>query len=147
MVFLVSQTGTSHSYMLFQRRALPEYGLPAFWQAITGALEPDETFAEAAIREVHEEAAIPLNFVIDTGFQYRFSVKPAWRSLYGPGPSHIEQQVFYAVVPANTVPRLSPEHHEWRWCFFQEAEELLTFGGNRECLLAVEQHLASTFQP
>ena len=143
MVFLVRLEGATHSYLLFQRHALPQYALPAFWQAVTGALEREETFADAAIREVHEETSVTLPSVVDTTYQYRFPIQPQWRSLYGPGPSHIIQRVFYAAVPASTTPRLSPEHKQSRWCQFHEAEALLTFGGNRQCLLAVQRHLTA----
>ena len=121
---------------------MPQLALPAFWQGVTGALEPGETFCEAAVREVHEETSLLLPSVADVQFSHRFPIRPVWRDAYGEGPSEIEERVFCAAISEGTTPLLSEEHDDWRWCTFREAEQLLSFAANRECLRAVEIHCA-----
>jgi 8-oxo-dGTP pyrophosphatase MutT (NUDIX family) len=142
-VFLVRVQKHERSYLLFQRKARPELGLPDFWQGVSGALEPGEQFAEAALREVEEETSITLRSVVDTGFRYAYPVRPEWRALYGEVPTEVEERLFFAVLPQGVEPALSSEHKTSRWCTYSEAEELLTFGANLECLRVVEQRLAN----
>lgn len=137
-VFIVAPQGGEFRYLLFLRREMPELGLPAFWQGITGALEAGESFAEAAIREVREESGISLGEVYQSGFVQHFPIRPEWRKAYGDGPSPVEEHVYFALLPAPVAPVLSAEHETSRWCQLEEAAELLTFGRNRECLLAAE---------
>jgi lipoyl(octanoyl) transferase/dATP pyrophosphohydrolase len=142
-VFLVSKDITNaHSYLLLHRHALPQLGLPAFWQGISGALEASETFAEAALREVREETSIALPSVIDTGFTQSFPIKPEWREKYGEGPSEITERLFFAVLPAGVEPTLSHEHSEWHWCSAEEAIHRLTFGRNAECIRIIDEQLS-----
>jgi len=143
-VFLVRQLESIRSYLLLHRNAMPRLGLPAFWQGVTGALEPGESFLDAALREVREETAIQLATAIAAQFSQRFPIRPEWRGSYGEGPTEVEEQVFYAFVPEAVLPALSAEHQAWRWCTYGEAEQLLTFGANKECLQAVERHIASS---
>lgn len=142
-VFLVRHVEGLRSYLLLQRQAMPQLALPAFWQGVTGALEPGEGFAEAAVREVHEETSLLLPSVVNAQFTHRFPIRSEWRASYGEGPSEVEERVFYGVVPEAASPVLSQEHQGWRWCTFHEAEQLLTFGANRQCLHAVENHVSA----
>ena len=129
------------SYLLLRRNPRPELGLPAFWQGVSGALEPGECFAEAARREVQEETGISLNAVVDTGFHRCYPIRPEWREWYGEKPEVVEEHVFYALTNASIEPILSSEHSAWRWCSGAEALGLLTFGSNAECLQAVARSL------
>ena len=142
-VFLVRVVGDERSYLLFHRNARPELGLPAFWQVVSGALEPGESLADAALREVREETGLTLASVTDTGFCHRYPVRPEWRKWYGEEPEVIEEHVFYALVEPSAEPVLSTEHKSWRWCSLEEANHLLTFGANSMCLQAVERGLAA----
>jgi 8-oxo-dGTP pyrophosphatase MutT (NUDIX family) len=141
-VFLVSKEIDVHSYLLLHRRALPQLGLPAFWQGVSGALEGSESFEEAALREVREETCITLPSVIDTGFTQSFPIKPEWREKYGEGPSEITEKLFFAVLPSRVEPTLSHEHSEWRWCSADEAIQRLTFGRNAESIRVIEAQLS-----
>ena len=141
-VFLVSQAEGQRSYLLFQRVAMPELSLPDFCQGITGALEYDESFEEAAMREVREETGISVEQVFSAGFTQHFPIRSEWRATYGEGPTQVEERVFYAFIPSNTRPELCTEHQSFRWCSTEEAVSLLEFGQNRQCLLAVEKALS-----
>lgn len=140
-VFLVAPEGSSWSVLLLQRNARPDLALPDFWQGISGALEPGESFESAAIREVHEEAAIALPAVVSAEFEQTFPIKPEWRTTYGPGPTHVLEKVFYSVLASRLAPGLSHEHKAFRWCGEVEALERLTFGNNQFCVQAVYQAL------
>jgi lipoyl(octanoyl) transferase/dATP pyrophosphohydrolase len=117
-------------------------GLPEFWQGVSGALEPDESFSDAARREVAEETGFSLTAVVDAEFQHAYPIRPQWRPHYGPVPTEVVERVFFAQVAASAKPMLSTEHRSWRWCSPREAAELLTFGGNAQCLAAVERRVA-----
>jgi 8-oxo-dGTP pyrophosphatase MutT (NUDIX family)/ribosomal protein S18 acetylase RimI-like enzyme len=141
-VFLVSIDAGLPRFLLLQRRAREDLGLPAFWQGVTGALEAGETHARAAMREVREETGLVLDAVRSAHFEQRFPIRPQWRTMYGPEPAEVREQVFYAVVPPDCCPRLSVEHQAWRWATAPEAYALLDFGENRRCLDAVRACLA-----
>ena len=141
-VFLIRIVEGRPSYLLFHRNARPELGLPDFWQGISGALEAEESFADAARREVEEETGIVLTAVSDADFQHAYPVRVEWRPWYGPDPIEVREHVFFAVISASTEPVLSTEHKSWRWCSPSEAAALLTFGANGQCLNAVEASLA-----
>jgi len=59
-VFLYHFKGNNPEYLILNRFPMPQINLPAFWQGVTGGLEDNETFIEAAIREVHEETGIKI---------------------------------------------------------------------------------------
>lgn len=140
-VFLVRLDAREASYLLLLRRPRPELGLPAFWQGISGALEARESLADAARREVFEETGIALRSVIDTGFHHRYPIRPEWRKWYGDEPEVVQEHVLYALVDGPAEPVLSPEHSSWAWSSAKEAFNILTFGGNAECLRAVVRSL------
>lgn len=136
-VFLVARQGSAWSVLLLQRNARPELGLPDFWQGVSGALEPGESYEAAAIREVYEETAIKLTSANDTGFEQVFPIRPEWRETYGPEPAQVREKVFYAVVPEQIQPELSHEHKAFRWCSEAQSLALLTFANNAQCAQAV----------
>ena len=123
--------------LLLQRNARPELALPDFWQGVSGALESGESFEAAAVREVAEETSIKLASVSSTGFEQAFPIKPEWRNSYGQEPTHVQEKVFYSIVPEPLPPKLSHEHKAFRWCSEREALALLTFGNNVQCVQAV----------
>ena len=142
-VFLVARREAAWSVLLLQRNARPELALPDFWQGVSGALEPGESFEAAAIREVHEETAISLSSASDTGFEQVFPIRPEWRATYGPDPTQVLEKVFYAVVPGKVRPKLSHEHKAFRWCSEAESLALLTIANNARCIEAVFRALVT----
>jgi dATP pyrophosphohydrolase len=135
--FLVAKHGLGWSVLLLQRSARPDLALPDFWQGVSGALEPGESFEAAAVREVFEETSISLKAVHSAEFEQVFPIKPEWRRNYGPGPTHVQEKVFYAQVSQRHEPTLSNEHQAYRWCSEAEASALLTFANNALCVQAV----------
>jgi dihydroneopterin triphosphate diphosphatase len=124
-------------FMLFLRRPRETFGLPAFWQGITGALEAGETFLEGARREVREETGFEgIDFQF-TGFAANYTIRPAWRVQFGDGPDHVEERAACGEVAADSRPRLSMEHSEWGWFTADQAAGLLTTGHNLESFQSV----------
>jgi 8-oxo-dGTP pyrophosphatase MutT (NUDIX family) len=142
-VFLVARHEAAWSVLLLQRNARPELALPDFWQGVSGALEPGESFEAAAIREVLEETAIKLSSASDTGFEQVFPIRLEWRATYGPDPTQVLEKVFYAAVPGKVRPKLSHEHKAFLWCSEAEALALLTFANNARCIEAVFRALVT----
>lgn len=105
-----------------------------FWQSVTGSLEPVETPAEAAEREVYEETGITAA-VVDTGVHSTFEIRAPWRARYAPDVTHNLERVFTACVPVTCDVRLSPDEHvACRWMAPPEALALATSPTNRAAI-------------
>lgn len=104
-------------------RRTPERG--AFWQTVTGHVEPGEPPDVAAAREVAEETGLELTLA---QLDYRHSF------LLGAGevPRLGEETAFGGEWTGPGEVRLSAEHAEFRWVRWPEAAELLPFAGLRE---------------
>jgi lipoyl(octanoyl) transferase len=108
----------------------------AFWQPVTGLLDPGETPADAAAREVAEETGVTgvpesLEFVRD------FRVVPAgWapKPVAGARP-WLNREHAYAMEAGDARIALSAdEHEEYLWMHPEQAKELLRWNGNRRSL-------------
>lgn len=129
-------------FMLFLRRPRESFGLPAFWQGVSGALEQGESFPEGARREVLEETGLVGIEAQFTGFYATYPIQPHWRVHFGPGPKHVEERAAFAQVAPDARPNLSHEHSDWGWFSAVEALELLTTGQNRQSFESVLQTLS-----
>ncbi|MEN4751467.1 MULTISPECIES: NUDIX domain-containing protein [unclassified Pseudomonas] len=138
-VFLTRSLGGERQYLIFQRAARNDLDLPAFFQGISGALEDQESFQDAAVREVFEETELRINSPIYSGFSHHYPIKEQWRKHYGAEPQQVEERVFTVDVSGMEDPVLSAEHTSFRWLRLTEALPLLTYGANAECLLSVDQ--------
>jgi dATP pyrophosphohydrolase len=143
-VFLYRRTaGGGIEFMLFLRKPREAFGLPAFWQGITGALEEGESFRDGAKREVKEESGLEGIDFHFTGFYATYPIRPAWRIHFGDQPDHVEERAAYGEVPADAEPRLSEEHSSWGWFNPAQALELLATGHNRESFQSVLRQVGS----
>jgi lipoyl(octanoyl) transferase len=98
----------------------------AYWHCISGALEPGETPAEAAARELEEETGLVATPVeLDAGFRYSLSEEPERLPDFAPGTTEIVVHAFLVDAPAGWEPRLDHEHDGYRWCTRDDAVELL----------------------
>jgi 8-oxo-dGTP pyrophosphatase MutT (NUDIX family) len=108
----------------------------AYWHVVAGAVEPGETAAEAAARELAEETGLDAA-VLDLGrpFEYPLAEESeAVRTRFAPGVAAVRVDAFLAEAPAGWEPRLNDEHDEYRWCSPAEAEALLYWPEPRELL-------------
>lgn len=91
------------------------------WDFPKGAVEPNETPLDAAIRETAEESSI-------TDLAFRWGEVFCETAPYRQGKI---ARYFLAETTRNAItlpisPKLGiPEHHEWRWVRFGQAENLL----------------------
>lgn len=111
-------------------RTRPKRG--AFWQPITGHVEPGESFAQAAMREIEEESGLKLKTPpksLDIGFSFEKAEVT------------FHEEVFFAQTSESQV-RLDPtEHTDYRWAAPEEAISLLKFQSNVEMLRALLKKL------
>jgi 8-oxo-dGTP pyrophosphatase MutT (NUDIX family) len=128
-------------FMLFLRRPRRSFGLPEFWQGITGALEQGESFCDGAKREVKEESGLEgIDFHV-TDFFAIYPIRPEWRVHFGDKPDHVEERAVFGEVQADAEPKLSDEHSRWGWFTAAQAVKLLSTGHNRQSFEAVLKHL------
>lgn len=146
-VFLTRSIRNDRQYLIFQRFPRVDLGLPAFFQGISGALEDQESFEDAAIREVFEETGLRINSPIYAEFSHRYPIKDDWRNHYGAEPKEVEERVFTVDISGLADPVLSAEHTSWRWLRLNDALPLLTFGENAECLLRADQVWSRIIRP
>ncbi len=130
-IFALRGEGTEY---LLLRRSPGETLYPGIWQFVTGAPEGKEKAHETARREMAEETSLtPLDFW----------VVPHVNAFYDPRNDSIQlTPVFAARVDSGTVPQLSPEHSEYRWCDYATALRMLAWPGQLEALRVVHEHIA-----
>mgnify|MGYP001591334685 CR=1 FL=1 len=114
----------------------------AWWQAIAGGGEDDETPLEAAKPEACEEAGIST----DSSFLQLDTIVPVrvteFRDshLWGEDIYVISQYCFGVLVKDRPIV-LSREHTEYRWLRFKEAHDVMKYDGNRTALWELDQRL------
>ena len=106
---------TEHGVRLLVLRAYKNWDFPK------GMVEPGESELDAARRECAEETGLAaLDFPF--GDAHRDTVPYAG----GKVARYFLAETQVAVITLPVSPELGrPEHHEWRWVSFDEAEELL----------------------
>lgn len=91
------------------------------WDFPKGRVEPGETELEAAKRECAEETGLA-----DLDFPFGDAHKDTIPYAGGKVARYFLAETGEAAVRLPISPELGrPEHHEWRWVSFDEAEELL----------------------
>ena len=110
-------------FLLMHRVATDE---PAFWQGVSGWIEPDERPHDTALRELQEETGLTAEalFSIDAIFD-----------LYKPRRGTVETIVPFAAQVADGIdPILSHEHDDWRWVSPSSALDLLPYEPQRQAI-------------
>jgi len=108
-------------------------GRGGFWQPVTGRVEPGETAADAARRELCEETGIDAP-VDPLGYRHAFGLEPGWAAAAAPDLRTAEETAFAARVPAASEVRLSAEHTDLAWLAPGEAESRLRHAGLRKAV-------------
>jgi 8-oxo-dGTP pyrophosphatase MutT (NUDIX family) len=113
-------------------RTRPERG--DFWQPITGSVEPGESPAQGAIRELREETGIAVldSGLIDVGHEFEFDSRWGGRS----------REHVWAVSLRDGEPevRMDPaEHVAFVWVEFGQAEKMLLHESAKKCLFLAKK--------
>ncbi len=116
---------------------LQRHDNPAFWQSVTGSLEPGETPMQAAVRELAEETGLT-GEVVDHHHHVRFEIRDQWRARYAPEVTHNVEHRFSVCVERQVPVRIDPsEHDAWCWLPFEEALSRTSSPTNTEALRAI----------
>ena len=107
-----------------------------FWQSVTGSLQPGETHADAARRELFEETGLTDEGQLSwSGVARQFTIDPRWRNRYAPGVvENVEYEWHYTLDAALPVRLSAVEHSEFRWLSRREALATVWSWTNREAL-------------
>ncbi len=113
-----------------------------YWQSVTGSKDTeDESFTDAAVREVFEETGIdaagPRCRLQDWELENVYDIYPRWLYRYAPGVVRNTEHVFGLQVPADVSIRLNPrEHTDFLWLPWRTAADRCFSPSNAEaCLL------------
>ena len=119
-----------HGRVLLLRRTAARGG---FWQPVTGRLEPGESPAQAARRELQEETGAEVE-VVPLGYRHAFALDPAVLGRTG-GPVRIcDETAFAARLPSGFSARISDEHEEHVLLAPEEAVARLRYAGLRKAV-------------
>jgi len=122
----IRNTEARHEVLLLKRTQT----LIGEWCQVAGSIEEGETTWQAALRELDEETGLKPNalYSADTCEQFY----EADRDAITIAP------VFVAFIDSTAMVTLNHEHSEYRWVSFDEAIEMVAFGGQRRVLRWVE---------
>ncbi|MGI9201562.1 MAG: dihydroneopterin triphosphate diphosphatase [Woeseiaceae bacterium] len=128
LVVVVSDDG----YALLLRRQEPF----DFWQSITGSLQPGETHADAARRELFEETGMSdagaLRF---SGVSRQFVIDPRWREKFATSAvENVEFEWHYRLPARTEVQICEDEHSDFCWLPVKEAAQKVWSWTNRDAL-------------
>lgn len=128
-IIVFKKEGKELIFLILKRN--PQKG--GFWQPITGGVEENETFQEAAIREVGEEIGVTHDIkLIDIGYRFEF---------IDHNKNHIEK-VFGLEISPETDIVLSEEHTEFKWVEGQVAiKQFLKYPGNKDGFKKVMEYI------
>jgi lipoyl(octanoyl) transferase len=121
--------------VLLLRRS-PEHG--GYWHVVAGGIEPGETAAAAAARELREETGLVAE--VGHGVAAVEYVDPRTREAAAPPSLHDPEVVEVAVTcflvsaPDGWEPALDWEHDRHRWCSAEEAYATLRWPGTARAL-------------
>ena len=102
---------TENQQVLLLERSQPA----AYWQSVTGSLEPGEVAADCARRELFEETGIDA-MPQSTGVVNEFTIMSQWRDRYAPEVESNTEYVFSVQLKQLITPVLSEhEHTRYAW--------------------------------
>jgi dATP pyrophosphohydrolase len=127
-----------------------------YWQSVTGSKDtPDETFEQAARREVLEETGIDCSpgstlasHLCDWQLENTYEIYPHWQYRYPPGVWQNTEHLFGLQVPEGTAVQLSPrEHTDYQWLPYAQAADRCFSPSNAEACLLLPRFALSKLPP
>jgi dATP pyrophosphohydrolase len=120
--------------------------MPGHWQSVTGSKDhEDESFEQAAVREVFEETGIRCaqGRLSDWGLENVYDIYPNYRHRYAPGVLRNREHLFGLTVAAGTPVTLNPrEHTEYEWLPYRAAADRCFSPSNAEAILMLPKSTA-----
>lgn len=111
------------------------------WQGVSGGVEEGETHELAALRESYEEVGTPLDSTIyrmDTISYLRadiFSEHINW------GKNIVVVPMYFFAMPYDGEIVLSNEHKNYKWCSYEDAENLIYWHDQKVGLWELNERL------
>jgi len=128
-IFLYRESSQGREYLLFHPVAQPESCQANYWQGITGTLEAEESWENAANRAVFETSKLIIRASHTATAIHRYPVKAEWRQLDGMKPQFVEERIFYTPLENDDLPTLSSEYNAFGWFNHEKASRLLNSAG------------------
>ena len=104
-----------------------------YWHVVAGVVEEDETFAEAAARELREETGLDAA-VIDVRMRQSYRVPDDMRAEYLAGIDEVVIENYTIEVPPGWEPELNDEHDDYRWLNAADAITIAHWAETREVI-------------
>ena len=105
----------------------------SFWQNVTGSAEGNETFYQAAIRELSEETKLSANKLIDLDFSFTFASDQG----------DVVEQCYLAILQKTPekVEISEKEHQDYKWAMANEiTESQYKYPSNYQAFLKAKVH-------
>ena len=111
-----------------------------FWQSVTGSLDPAETHADAARRELLEETGLAGEGTLEyTGVSRQFLIDPRWRDRFEPGVvENVEFEWRYRLPETVDIRVDGDEHVDYQWLPIGEAIGTVWSWTNQQALRSLE---------
>jgi 8-oxo-dGTP pyrophosphatase MutT (NUDIX family) len=125
--------GAQGRFQFLLLRTLPERG--AFWQPVTGSVEPEELIEDAALREAKEETGLLFTGIPwSLGHEFSFEAR---------GLQFHEHAFAVEATSMQPVVLDSHEHSDFQWVSATEARALVKHASNVEVLEVLMRKLSS----
>lgn len=116
--------------VLMLKRNVPEEKFTTGWEFVKGALEDDETFLEAAKREIKEETG--LNPIFIKELQGEIIVDVRYRKK--PHYDYVKKRALVFLYTDGKITIDPKEHDDWTWMEYKQAHECIWVDKGQEIL-------------
>ena len=126
ILYALRPSDTGHRVLLLKRTQT----LAGEWCQISGRMDEGEKPWQTALRELHEETGLKAQSLYTANM---------CETYYGATLNMINiAPVFVAYIDPTADVRLNFEHSEFKWASFDEAVEMVPYGGQRRMLRHIE---------
>jgi 8-oxo-dGTP pyrophosphatase MutT (NUDIX family) len=116
--------------VLMLRRSVPDEAFRTGWEYVKGAVKEDETYSEAAEREVREETGLTPLLVAELEGEMTIDARHRRRPHY----DFVKKRAFVFLHTGGQVTLDPDEHDDWAWMDFEQACRCIWVEGGQEIL-------------
>ena len=135
LVFLYRIINDKYEYCIFYRN---DYH---FWQGLSGGVEDDEELIDTVKREVYEETGIEVKNIIKLDTISSIPGINVNKEFNYKNNIYIVYEYAFGIKINNEEIKLSNEHQEYRWVYYDEAITLLKYDSNKTALFELNERL------